>query len=50
MKSGKESSQVQARIIDSDKIFEGSREVLIQHEQDVYRLIITKAGKLVLNK
>ncbi|MBI4970666.1 MAG: hemin uptake protein HemP [Candidatus Omnitrophica bacterium] len=38
------------RLIDSKNIFEGNREVLIQHERDVYRLIITKSGKLVLNK
>ena len=48
--SDQNENQSRARIIKSDEIFEGSREVLIQHEKDTYRLIITKSGKLVLNK
>ena len=38
------------RTLKSDELFAGATEVLIQHKQDLYRLMITKAGKLILNK
>lgn len=37
-------------IIQSEQLFQGSREVIIEHCADRYRLMITKAGKLILNK
>lgn len=36
--------------VKSEDLFQGSREVVIEHAQEKYRLIITKAGKLILNK
>jgi len=38
------------RTLTSAEIFEGSTEVEILHEQAVYRLKITRQGKLILNK
>lgn len=38
------------RLISSADLFKGEREVIIRHENQDYRLLITKAGKLILNK
>lgn len=38
------------RVIRSEELFGGRREVLIEHDHDQYRLLITRAGKLILNK
>lgn len=38
------------KIIRSEELFGKDREVIIQHGKDHYRLLITKAGKLILNK
>ena len=38
------------RIIHSEELFQGAREVVIRHANDFYRLLVTKAGKLILNK
>ena len=37
-------------VLISSELFAGKREILIRHNKDCYRLMITKAGKLVLNK
>ena len=37
-------------VIDSTDIFQGAKEVLIRHGDDVYRLIITRNNKLILNR
>ena len=34
----------------SKELFCGTNEIEIHHEKESYRLILTKAGKLVLNK
>lgn len=34
----------------SNELFQGNREVLIEHNGEVYRLRITRTGKLILNK
>ncbi|PIW65357.1 MAG: hemin uptake protein HemP [Candidatus Omnitrophica bacterium CG12_big_fil_rev_8_21_14_0_65_45_16] len=34
----------------SEELLQGCREVLIEHRESLYRLQITKAGKLILNK
>jgi hemin uptake protein HemP len=39
-----------ARIIQSDALLQGEREVAIQHGNEIYRLRLTKTGKLILNK
>jgi len=38
------------RIIPSAELFRGAREVLIQHGDEVYRLRLTRNGKLLLFK
>lgn len=38
------------RSLRSEDLLQGAREVLIQHGQEMYRLRLTKAGKLILNK
>lgn len=40
----------QARVMRSDEIFQGGREVRIEHEESVYRLRLTRKGKLILHK
>ena len=47
---GEESGSRKKVIISSEQLFQGSREVIIEHSQEQYRLMITKAGKLILNK
>ncbi len=37
-------------VINSDYLFRGRNEVMIQHRGDIYRLRITRNGKLILNK
>ena len=37
-------------VIESSKLFHGSTEIGIAHEGALYRLKITRQGKLVLNK
>ncbi|NJS14047.1 MAG: hemin uptake protein HemP [Sphingopyxis sp.] len=39
-----------ARVISSNVLFSGQTEVAILHDGCVYRLRITKQGKLILNK
>ena len=34
----------------SDELFRGTREIVIVHGDDEYRLRITRAGKLILTK
>ena len=36
--------------IDSQQLFQGKRQVLITHGNEVYRLLHTKNGKLILQK
>ena len=38
------------RRIDSRELLGGDRELLIQHQQQVYRLRVTAQGKLILTK
>ena len=38
------------RIVTSDTLFQGSREIGIEHFGSLYRLKITRQGKLILNK
>ena len=40
----------QKRVLHSEDLFQGEREVIIKHSKDSYRLLVTKAGKLILNK
>ena len=38
------------RLIDSGALFAGATEIGIAHGEEVYRLRITRQGKLILNK
>ena len=40
----------QARIVESRDIFRGQTEIMIKHEGVIYRMKITRQGKLILNK
>lgn len=46
----KPSSQPQEADIDSSALFAGRSEIRIVHRNAVYRLRITRTGKLILNK
>lgn len=49
--SSRERSQApEKKTFKSEDLFQGSREVLILHGDFLYRLQITKAGKLILIK
>lgn len=37
-------------VYNSDRLFQGQKEIIIQHEDASYRLRITRQGKLILNK
>ncbi|MEO3385653.1 hemin uptake protein HemP [Mesorhizobium sp. CAU 1741] len=39
-----------SRVVTSDSLFRGSHEIGIEHEGSMYRLKITRQGKLILNK
>lgn len=38
------------RVITSQQLMQGQRELLIEHSGETYRLRITRNGKLILNK
>jgi hemin uptake protein HemP len=38
------------RVVTSDSLFRGTHEIGIEHEGAMYRLKITRQGKLILNK
>ncbi|WP_348633727.1 hemin uptake protein HemP [Rhizobium sp. BK376] len=40
----------QVRTVESAEIFRGQSEIMIRHEGAVYRMKITRQGKLILNK
>lgn len=42
--------QIETRTISSDNLFAGSHEIGIEHRGSLYRLKITRQGKLILNK
>ncbi len=39
-----------ARVVTSESLFRGTHEIGIEHEGSMYRLKITRQGKLILNK
>ncbi len=41
---------VPTRVVRSDELLAGRRQLLIDHEGQVYRLLLTKNGKLILQK
>ena len=44
------SSDAALRTISSAELLHGAREVLIQHDEKIYRLQVTRNGKLILVK
>ncbi|MBX9789574.1 MAG: hemin uptake protein HemP [Pirellulales bacterium] len=40
----------EARILRSDDLLSGRREVIIEHGTEIYRLRLTRNGKLILQK
>nr|WP_245500605.1 hemin uptake protein HemP [Rhizobium sp. BK251] len=40
----------EVRVLESTDIFRGQSEIMIRHEGAVYRMKITRQGKLILNK
>ncbi|MEJ8570140.1 hemin uptake protein HemP [Microbaculum marinum] len=48
--SNSDTTNKQQKTVDSSDLFEGSRELVIRHNQDRYILRITRQGKLILNK
>ena len=45
-----DSSSAQVPVVDSDRLFGGRNEVIVRHGELLYRLRITRNGKLVMNK
>lgn len=53
MENSKQESQQMKEsplVVNSEELFRGRREIFIRHCDGQYRLLITKAGKLILNK
>jgi hemin uptake protein HemP len=48
--NGKNQSRHSPAVLQSSSLFQGANEVLIQHGNETYRLRVTKAGKLILQK
>jgi hemin uptake protein HemP len=38
------------RVLRSEELFDGSREIVIRHQEQEYRLQVTRNGKLILTK
>ena len=47
---GQDPFPVPKRVVRSEELFKNEREIMILHGESYYRLQITKAGKLILNK
>ena len=43
-------SEAAPRTVAADELFEGAREICIEHEGEIYRLRITRRNKLILQK
>lgn len=41
---------IPGRVLTSDSLLRGNREIGIEHEGSMYRLKLTRQGKLILNK
>jgi hemin uptake protein HemP len=46
----KQDASAEIRVLESAEIFRGSNEIMIRHDGAVYRMKITRQGKLILNK
>ncbi|HWJ74015.1 MAG TPA: hemin uptake protein HemP [Kaistia sp.] len=45
-----DAARPQPRIVSSESLLQGAREVIIRHGSEDYRLRLTRVGKLILNK
>jgi len=45
-----QSDRKQFDVIKSPDLFKGSREIYINHDNEIYKLSITKTGRLLLTK
>lgn len=45
-----EPAATETRIVESADLFRGTNEIMIRHDGVVYRMKITRQGKLILNK
>jgi hemin uptake protein HemP len=50
VQSPRQPEAVEARLLDSRELLRGERELLIHHHGKLYRLRLTRAGKLILTK
>lgn len=48
--SEKEDADIRMRVVRSEDILSGNSEILIRHGNEIYRLRLTRAGKLILTK
>jgi hemin uptake protein HemP len=45
-----EAAVAEIRVLESGDLFAGTNEIMIRHDGVIYRLKITRQGKLILNK
>lgn len=38
------------RVLESEELLAGGRSVMIRHDEEIYRLTVTRNGKLILQK
>lgn len=48
--SANQAASDSVRVIDSETLFQGQKLVVIQHEGEDYRLILTRNNRLILQK
>lgn len=48
--SSREDANIRMRVVRSEDILSGNSEILIRHGNEIYRLRLTRAGKLILTK
>lgn len=47
---GREAHSRMPRVVTSEDLLQGAREMIIRHGSEDYRLRLTRVGKLILNK
>jgi hemin uptake protein HemP len=45
-----EPAAAETRVVESADLFRGTHEIMIRHDGAIYRMKITRQGKLILNK
>ena len=49
-KSSTNENEDPPKVISTEALFAGTREICLEHEGEIYRLRITRRGKLILQK